>query len=262
MTSTTSIAAQHERFNCRLDGPERAPVIVLSNSLGTNLSMWEDQMPALTQRFRVLRYDTRGHGASSVTQGPYTIARLGRDVLGLLEALKIQRVHFCGLSLGGVTGMWLGVNAADRIDRLVLANTAPKIYTHEIWSARIENVRKGGLESIADAVIGGWLTQGFRDREPATAARMRAMLTSSPVEGYLACCAAIRDMDQREAIRGIKRPTLIISGTHDKGTPPTEGQKMAEAIAGARYVELDAAHISNVERAESFTSALTSFLAD
>ena len=262
MTSTVSISVQRERFNCRLDGPERAPVVVFSNSLGTNLSMWEDQTPALMQRFRVLRYDTRGHGGSSVTPGPYTVAQLGRDVLGLLDALKIQRAHFCGLSLGGVTGMWLGVNAADRVDRLILANTAPKIYTHEIWNTRIENVRKGGLESIADAVIGGWLTQDFRDREPAAAARMRTMLTSTPTEGYIGCCAAIRDSDQRDAIRGIKRPTLIISGTHDKGTPPAEARKMAEAIAGARYVELDAAHISNVERAESFTSALTSFLAE
>jgi 3-oxoadipate enol-lactonase len=261
MTWSTTIVPKQEHFNCRFDGPERAPVVVLSNSLGTNLSMWEEQMPALTKRFRVLRYDTRGHGGSSVTQGPYTIAQLGRDLVGLLDALKIQRAHFCGLSLGGVTGMWLGVNAADRIDRLVLCNTAPKIYTHEVWNTRIENVRKGGLESIADAVIGGWLSQSFRDREPAAAARMRAMLTSTPAEGYIGCCAAIRDSDQRDAIRGIKSPTLIISGTHDKATPPSEGRKMAEAIASARFVELDAAHISNVERAESFTSTLTGFLA-
>jgi 3-oxoadipate enol-lactonase len=217
-------------------------------------------VPALAKRFRVLRYDTRGHGASSVTPGPYSVAQLGRDVLGLLTALKIERVHFCGLSLGGVTGMWLGANAADRIDRLVLANTAPKIYTHEIWNTRIENVRNGGLGSIADTVLGGWLTQSFRDREPAAAARMRAMLTATAPEGYIGCCAAIRDSDQREAIRGIKRPTLIISGTNDKGTPPTEGRKMAEVIAGARYVELDAAHISNIEAADRFTAELMGFL--
>ena len=260
MTSTAGISVQHECFNCRLDGPEHAPVVALSNSLGTNLSMWEEQMPGLTQRCRVLRYDTRGHGASSVTQEPYTIAQLGRDVVGLLDDLKIRRAHFCGLSLGGVTGMWLGVNAADRVDRLVLANTAPKIYTQEIWNTRIENVRKDGLESIADAVIGGWLSQGFRDREPAAAARMRAMLISTPAEGYIGCCAAIRDSDQREAIQGIKRPTLIISGTHDKATPPAEGRKMVEAIAGARYVELDAAHISNIEAANRFTAELIDFL--
>jgi len=262
VTSGAAISVERERFNCRVDGRPDGPVVVLSNSLGTNLAMWEEQLPALTQRFRVLRYDTRGHGASSVTAGPYTVPQLGRDVLGLLDALKIRRAHFCGLSMGGATGMWLGVNAADRIDRLVLANTAPKIYTQEIWNTRIENVRKGGLESVADAVIGGWLTQGFRDREPAATARMRAMLTSTPVDGYLACCAAVRDSDQREAIRGIKRPTLIISGTHDKAASPSEGRKMAETISGARYVELDAAHISNIERAENFTAALTSFLTD
>jgi 3-oxoadipate enol-lactonase len=261
VTSATAIGVQRERFNCRVDGPADAPVVVLSNSLGTNLTMWDDQLPALTRRFRVLRYDQRGHGASSVTPGPYTIPQLGRDLLALLDALGIERAHFCGLSMGGATGMWLGVNAPDRIDRLILADTAPKIYTLEIWNARIENVRKGGLESIADAVIGGWLTQRFRDRKPAAAARMRAMLTSTPVEGYIACCAAIRDSDLREAIREIKRPTLIISGTHDKATSPEEGRKMTEVISGARFVELDAAHISNVESAEGFTAALTGFLA-
>lgn len=261
MTSPTAISVQRERFNCRIDGPADAPLLVLSNSLGTNLTMWEGQLPTLTQRFRVLRYDQRGHGASSVAPGPYTIPQLGRDVLALLDALEVGRAHFCGLSMGGATGMWLGINAADRIERLILADTAPKIYTHEIWNTRIENVRKGGLESIADAVIGGWLTQGFRDRDPAATARMRDMLTSTPVEGYVGCCAAIRDSDQREAIHKIKPPTLIISGTHDKATPPEEGRKMAEAIAGARFLELDAAHISNVESAESFTAALTGFLA-
>jgi 3-oxoadipate enol-lactonase len=261
MKPSVSVDVQREHFNCRVDGPASAPVIVLSNSLGTNLAMWEPQLATLTQRFRVLRYDTRGHGATTVTPGPYSIAQLGRDALTLLDALKVQRAHFCGLSLGGVTGMWLAVNAPARIDRLVLANTAPKIFTQEAWNTRIENVRKSGLESIADTVIGGWLTQGFRDREPATAARMRAMLTSMPVEGYIGCCVAIRDIDLREAIRGIKQPTLIIAGTHDKGTPPADGRAMQQAIAAAHYVELDAAHISSVEAADRFTAELSSFLA-
>jgi 3-oxoadipate enol-lactonase len=261
MSAVTSIDIQRDQFNCRVDGPASAPVLVLSNSLGTDLAMWEPQVAALAQRFRVLRYDTRGHGATTVTPGPYTIPQLGRDVLTLLDALKLERAHFCGLSLGGVTGMWLAANAPARIDRLVLACTAPKIFTHEAWNTRIENVRKGGLESIADTVIGGWLTQGFRDREPATAARMRAMLASTPVEGYLGCCAAIRDSDLREAIRGIKSPALIIAGTYDKATTPADGHAMQQAIPGARYVELDAAHISNIEAADRFTAELSSFLA-
>jgi 3-oxoadipate enol-lactonase len=260
MMSTADISVQHERFNCRLDGPERAPLVVLSNSLGTNLSMWEEQMPKLTRRFRVLRYDMRGHGASSVTPGPYTVAQLGRDVLGLLEAIKVSRVHFCGLSLGGMIGMWLALNAPERIDRLVLANTAPQIGSAEMWNTRIESVHKGGLEAIADGVMERWFSRGFRDRKPEAVARMRAMLTSTSPDGYVAACAAVRDMDQRDVIRAIRQPTLIVAGTHDASTPPAEGRKMAEAIAGARYVELDAAHISNIEAADPFTAELTGFL--
>lgn len=259
-TSTTTIA-QQEHFNCRLSGPAGAPLLVLSNSLGTNVSMWEEQLPALTQRFRVLRYDTRGHGESSVTPGPYSVPQFGRDVLGLLDALKIDRVHFCGLSLGGMIAMWLAVNAADRVDRLVLANTAPQIGPPEVWNTRIENVRKGGLEAIADTVIERWFTRGFREREPEKVARTRAMLVATSPEGYIASCAAVRDMNQREAIRAIRHPTLVIAGTHDVVSPPAEGRKMAEAIAGARYVELDAAHISNIEAPERFTAELMGFLA-
>jgi 3-oxoadipate enol-lactonase len=260
MTSTTSIEVTRERFNCRLDGPADSPVVVLSNSLGTDLAMWEPQLAALTQRFRVLRYDTRGHGASSVTPGPYSVAQLGRDVLGLLEALKIRRAHFCGLSLGGMTGMWLALNAGERIDRLVLASTAPKIGTNEMWNTRIDHVRKGGLEAVADALMERWFSAGFRERAPASVARMRAMLTATPSEGYIAACAAVRDMDQRAAIRAIRNPTLIITGTHDLTTPPAEGHRMEEGIAGSRYAELDAAHISNVEAPERFTAELTAFL--
>ena len=261
ISTTTTTIAQQEHFNCRLSGPAGVPLLVLSNSLGTNLSMWEEQLPALAQRFCVLRYDTRGHGASSVTPGPYTVPQLGRDVLGLLDALKIDRVHFCGLSLGGMIGMWLAVNAANRVDRLVLANTAPQIGLPEVWNTRIENVRKGGLEAIADTVIERWFTRGFREREPEKVARTRAMLVATPPEGYIASCAAVRDMNQREAIRAIRHPTLVIAGTHDAVSPPAEGRKMAEAIAGAHYVELDAAHIANIEAPERFTAELTGFLA-
>jgi len=261
VTSTMEISVQNERFNCRVDGRADGPVVVLSNSLGTNLTMWNEQLPALAQRFRVFRYDTRGHGASSVTPGPNTIPKLGRDVLGLLDALEIRRVHFCGLSMGGMTGMWLALNAPERIDRLVLANTAPQIGTDEVWNARIEAVRKGGMEAIAEAVLERWFTAGFRQGAPVTVARIRAMLTETPAEGYIANCAAIRDMDQREAIRAIRHPTLVIAGTHDPATTAADGRKMAEAIAGARYVELDAAHISNIEKAERFSAELTRFLA-
>jgi 3-oxoadipate enol-lactonase len=252
---------QGDKFNCRVDGSPDAPVLVLSNSLGTDLSMWEAQMPALTARFRVLRYDTRGHGVSAVTPGPYTIGELGRDVLRLLDALKIRRAHFCGLSMGGMIGMWLGVHAPDRIGRMVLANTAPKIGTPEMWNQRIDNVRKGGMEAIVDTLLERWLTAGFRARVPEAVVRVRAMLTATPPEGYLACCAAVRDMDQRDAIAGIRHPTLVIAGTHDAVTPPAEARAMAERIRGARYVELDAAHLSNIEAADRFTADAVAFIA-
>ncbi|HEV8257547.1 MAG TPA: 3-oxoadipate enol-lactonase [Casimicrobiaceae bacterium] len=256
-----TLDSERDKFNCRVEGPPDAPVLVLSNSLGTDLSMWDAQMPALTTRFRVLRYDTRGHGASAVTPGPYTIGELGRDVLRLLDALKIRRAHFCGLSMGGMIGMWLGVHAPDRIGRMVLANTAPKIGTPEMWNQRIDNVRKGGMAAIVDTLLERWFTAAFRARAPEAVARVSAMLTATPAEGYCACCVAVRDMDQRDAIAGIRHPTLVIAGTHDAVTPPAEGRATAERIRGARYVELDAAHLSNIEAADRFTTEAVAFIA-
>ncbi|MEO8741080.1 MAG: 3-oxoadipate enol-lactonase [Casimicrobiaceae bacterium] len=251
---------QGVRINYRFDGPVDAPIVMLSNSLGTNLAMWQPQMVALTVRFRVLRYDSRGHGASSVTPGPYAIEQLARDVVGLLDVLRIPRVHFCGLSMGGMVGMWVGANAADRLDRLVLCNTTAKIGLPDSYDARIDKVRKDGLASIADAVLERWLSARFRARDPAALARLRAMLVATSTDGYVASCAAVRDMDQWALLDAIRNPTLVIAGTHDVPTPPADGRRMAQAIANARYVELDAAHISNVEAASAFTAAVVDFL--
>lgn len=256
----TTVDIRGERFNVRIDGAPAAPSLVLSNSLGTNLAMWDAQMPELTGRFRVVRYDARGHGASAVTAGPYTIEQLARDVVALLDALEIERTHFCGLSMGGMVGMWLGTNAAERIDRLVLCNTSPKIGSPEVFEARIQAVRRGGVASIADTVLERWFTARFREHSPEAVARMRVTLAATNAEGYAASCAAVRDMDQRELLPRIKRPTLVIAGTHDLATPPADGQRMVQSVAGARYVELDAAHISNVEAAAAFTKAVTDFL--
>ena len=256
----SSVYIQGDRFHARVDGERQAPALVLSNSLGTQLAMWDAQWRELSRRFRVVRYDSRGHGASAVTPGPYSIERLSGDVIALLDALAIERAHFCGVSLGGTVAMWLGAHCPSRIDRLVLCNTAPQIYTAEAWNARIDAVRKGGVAAIADTVLKGWFTARFHERAPETIARMRAMLAATPTEGYVACCAALRDMDQWSALPAIKAPALIIAGRHDSATPPAVARRMVDAIAGARYVELDAAHISNLEAAEAFTDAVIEFL--
>jgi 3-oxoadipate enol-lactonase len=244
----------------QLVGEADAPTLVLSNSLGTDRAMWAPQMESFTQRFRVLRYDMRGHGRSSVTPGDYSIERLARDVLGLADALNIDRFHFCGLSMGGMVGMWLAANAAARIDHLVLCNTAPRIGPPDVWDSRIGRVRAGGMDSIADAVLDRWFTSDYRRRAPDTIAWMRAMLVATPTDGYVASCAAVRDMDQWRSVSTIDRPTLVVSGTHDAVTPPADGREMSARIEGSRYVELDASHISNVEAAQRFTAEVMQFL--
>ncbi len=179
---------------------DHGTVLVFSNSLGTDISMWEPQLPQLTRRFRILRYDTRGHGQSTVTAGEYSIEQLGRDVLLLLDSLQLERVHFCGLSMGGIIGIWLGVNASHRLHRLALCNTAAHIGTKETWNTRIATVRKDGMKQVAAAVIERWFTPGFRAAFPEPVARPQALLENTPPDGYVACCAAIRDMDQRAAV--------------------------------------------------------------
>lgn len=253
------------RVHCLFDdppGPTRAPILVFSNSLGTNFSMWDTQIPTFSAHFRILRYDTRGHGQTSVTPGPYTITQLGRDVVALLDAFSIERAHFCGLSMGGAIGMWLGIFAADRIKRLALCNTGAKIGTAEIWNARIDAVRTKGMAPLADSVVQRWFSPAFIAREPDQVERTRQMILTTPLEGYIANCAAIRDMDQRETISRIKSPTLVIAGTKDPATPPSDGRFIAERIPRARYAELDAAHLSNIEAAGPFTEVLLKFLTE
>jgi 3-oxoadipate enol-lactonase len=246
------------RLNYRFDGAANAPVLVLSNSLGTNLSMWDPQIPALAQRFRVLRYDTRGHGQSAVTPGPYSITQLGRDVVGLLDDAGIERAHFCGLSMGGV----IGVYAAERINRLVLCNTAAKIGATETWNARIEMVRTKGMDAVAETQAQRWFTPGFIAKAPDVIAAMRQMIASTSPEGYAANCGAIRDMDQRETISRMQARTLVIGGTHDPVIPAPDVRYLVDTIPGAKFVELDSSHLSNVEAADEFTKALLNFLTE
>jgi 3-oxoadipate enol-lactonase len=243
-----------------LAGPASAPALVFSNSLGATLSMWDPQWPLLQKQFRVLRYDTRGHGQSSVTPGPYAIEQLARDVLALLDELKLERVCFCGLSMGGQTGMWLALNAPTRLHKLILCDTAAKIGTPEMWNSRIEAVRKGGMKGISTAVMERWFSASYRASSPDVVGTIKLAFERQNPDGYIASCAAVRDFDARETISAITVPTLVIAGTHDAATTPGDGHYLADRIAGAQYVELNAAHISNIEDPEHFTSRSSSFL--
>lgn len=249
------------RLHYRLDGAEHLPVLVLSNSLGTNFGMWEPQVAAFSQHFRVLRYDTRGHGESSVPAGPYRIAQLGGDVIALLDHLGIDQASFCGLSMGGITGMWLAVNHAGRLRKLVLCNTAAYIGPPENWTSRAAAVERDGVASIAAAVVDKWITPPYAATHPELVASLRAMLGASPAAGYAANCLAVRDADLRTDIGKITAPTLVIAGSGDLPTPPRDGVFLAQAIPGAHYVELEAAHISNLEQAEAFSKVVLDFLA-
>jgi 3-oxoadipate enol-lactonase len=254
------VQGEGARIHYEVEGPQDGPVLLLSNSLGTELGMWSPQMPSLTARYRVLRYDSRGHGRSDAPEGPYEIARLGRDAVELLDALDIETVRFCGLSKGGMVGQWLGVNAPDRVERLVLANTAAFIGAPEVWNQRIETVRAQGMAAIVPGVIDRWFTEPYQERAPDSVARIRDMLLATDPEGYAACCAAVRDMDQRQAISAISLPTLVIAGRHDLATSPEQGRLIADTVPGARFLELDAAHLSNIEAEAAFTRALLDFL--
>jgi 3-oxoadipate enol-lactonase len=258
-----SVQLADGELNYQLDGPIDAPVLVLSNSLGTNLHMWDTQITAFTQHFRVLRYDTRGHGKSLVTPGPYSIEQLGRDVLALLDALNIDRAHFCGLSMGGLIGQWLGINAGSRLRRLIVCNTAAKIGTPDIWNPRIDMVLREGeaaMVGLRDASIARWFTADFAEAHPDQAKRITDMLASTNPEGYAANCGAVRDADFREQLGAIKVPLLAIAGTEDAVTPPAGSLFIQEHVKGAEYAEFHAAHLSNVQAGDAFSQRVVDFL--
>jgi len=249
-------------LNYRLDGPAAGPVVMLCNSLSSNLSMWEPQVPALVDAgFRVLRYDTRGHGSSSVANGPTTIAVLAADALGLLDHLGIDSVHFCGLSLGGMTGQWLGTHHAARLRSLALCATAAFMGPPALWNERIEAVAQGGMAAIADATIGRWFSAANRQRLAADVARIRDGILNTPIAGYRACCMAIRDMDQRESIGAISLPTLVLVGADDPSTPVAAAEFIHQRIAGSKLTVIPASqHLFNIEEPAQFNAALLGFL--
>jgi 3-oxoadipate enol-lactonase len=235
-------------------------VLLLSNSLGTDTRLWAPQLAAFSARFRVLCYDSRGHGASDAPNGAYSIERLARDVVELLDALGLERVNFCGLSQGGMVGQWLGAYAAGRIDRLVLANTAAYLGPASAWQERIDRVLEAGMSAVVTGVLERWFTPAFAARAPERVAALRAVLMSTPPVGYAGCCAALRDLDLRGSARSVSAPTLIVAGAFDPATPPERAAELAGEIPAAEVVTLDAAHLSNVEQPESFNRVVLEFL--
>jgi 3-oxoadipate enol-lactonase len=249
------------RLDHRLRGPDGAPVLVLSNSLGTTQELWERQLPALTETFRVLTYDHPGHGSSQLPQQPCTVELLAHGVLELLDELGLERVSLCGVSLGGMVGMALALEAPERIGRLVLACTSAYLGPPDGWAERARLVRAEGMEAIVDTVVGRGFTPVFARLEPETVARFRATLAATPPEGYARCCEAVSAWDARERISAITVPVLVVAGAEDPATPVEHAELIATGIAGARLVVLEsAAHLANVERAEAFTEAVLEHL--
>lgn len=247
-------------IHVEIEGRADAPVLMLSNSLGTDLSMWNDQAGEFAKHFRLVRYDRRGHGKSGAPSGPYSMERFGRDVIAVLDALNIEKTNWCGLSLGGMVGQWLGVNAPHRIEKLILSNTHNYYPDKTFWTGRIKAVEEKGLAPLVEANMQRWFTEGFRTRAPETIARMTAMFLATDPIGYAGCCHAIAAMDFRDNNARITAPTLVIVGAQDAATPPATGEAIAAKIKGAQVASLDAAHISNVEQPKPFTDTALKFL--
>jgi len=244
-----------------LEGPGDAPVVAFSNSLGTTSVMWDVQAAALSERFRVLRYDARGHGGTSAPPGPYTIGDLAGDVLELLDRLELERVSFCGLSIGGMTGMWLGAHAPDRIDRLAICCTGLQLPTAEMWTERAALVRREGMGSVVDATIERWFTPGFPERSPEVVARIRESFLSTDPEGYAGCCEALAEFDMRGRLSGVRAPTLVIAGEDDPVGTPERAAAIGDEIEGSRVVVLpEARHLAAVEQADAVTRELEQLL--
>jgi 3-oxoadipate enol-lactonase len=248
------------RLEHRLQGPEDAPVIVLPSSLGTTHAIWEPQLPALAQ-FRILLCDLRGHGGSEAPAGPYSVAELAQDVLDLLDALRLERFAFCGLSLGGAVGLWLAAERPRRVERLLVGCSSARFDPDRRYLQRAEQVRAHGMESVADAVLERWFTRETRARRPALVARYRERLLATPVEGYAGSCEAIAAWDFRERLAAIEAPTLVIAGLEDEATPPEHGEQLAGRISHARLALLErAAHQANAERPRAFDRLLVGHL--
>ena len=259
MDSGTFLTDDHIEITWRSDGQPENPPLILANSLGTDMAMWDAQIEAWSKRYYVIRHDMRGHGASQVAAAGFGINRFARDVLGLLDHLEIVACDFVGLSLGGMVGQYLGIHAPERLGRLILANTSAYMGPPESWDTRISAVRDTGMAAIANAVVERWFTPEFRATSSAPA-RILTMLLATDPQGYAAACTAIRNMDQRGAVCEIGVPTLVIGGIKDPATPPEHAEFLASSISNATLKMLPAAHLSNIECPDQFGQLVLDFL--
>ncbi|HEX5629797.1 MAG TPA: 3-oxoadipate enol-lactonase [Usitatibacteraceae bacterium] len=258
---TGTVTVNGARLAYRFDGPEKGRVVLMSNSLMSSYDMWDWTVPALADRYRVLRYDTRGHGRSSTPPGPWSIAALADDAAGLLDALGIEAAHFVGLSMGGMVGQQLGARFPARVLSLSLCDTASEMPPREMWEERLAIARSQGIAALAEGTLKRWFTEPFARRAPGDIEKVRAMILGTGVEGYMACACAIRDMAQTTMLLAITAPTLVLTGRQDPATTVAHATVLHRVIAGSRLVILeDAAHLSNIEQPEAFNAALRAFI--
>jgi 3-oxoadipate enol-lactonase/4-carboxymuconolactone decarboxylase len=247
--------------NYKIQGTPNSPVLIFSNSLGSEMMMWDEVVPYLLPYFRVLQYDTRGHGRSEVTPEPYTIALLGQDVIDLLDQLNISEAYFCGLSMGGLIGQWLGLNYPNRIKKLIVCNTGAKIGNDERWNGRIETLKANGMQAIVEDTMERWFTEDFRAKNPQRVAETHAMFLRSNVTGYCNCCVAIRDADFREKLQKISVETLVITGDEDPVTNVEQAEFIANEIPDSHLRVLHARHLSATELPKEFAETIIEFIA-
>lgn len=256
-----TIEANGIRVTYRLDGQPDAPVVMLSNSLMSNHSMWDPQMDALTESFRVLRYDTRGHGDTDAPAGPYSIQLLAEDAIALLDALNIKKVHFAGLSMGGMIGQFIGANYSERLHSLMLCDTASEMPTPEMWNDRISSARDKGITALLDGTLKRWFTAPFLSNDKEAVEKIAQMIRTTDAGGYIGCASAVRDMSQTSILSRIKIPTVIIVGEDDPACTVEQSKVLEAHIDGAELIVLqNAAHLSNIEQTDAFNTAMMNFL--
>jgi 3-oxoadipate enol-lactonase len=251
---------QDTRIHFQVEGPEEGDTVVLVNSIATNLSIWDKVAAIVTKSVRVLRYDARGQGASGVPEGPYSIEGFAADLIAMLDSLNLEKVHICGLSLGAMVGMWIATHHPERVGKLVLCNTAAYAGPPASWDARAATVRELGMSTLEGSVRSRWLAPSFVEEHELVVTRVVDMALTSPSEGYIGACAAIRDMDQRGSIGCISAPTLVVAGSKDMATSLKDAQEIVAAVKDAEYLEFPCGHLSNVELPEPLAKAIVAFL--